>query len=178
MAEMNGKYVNEEKHQQVKRKLNKVGVVLLCLGAVLSIVGIVLVIIGFTSFANSMGDMNGGFGNLGLFVAGGFLMTIGFGMFGYGVYAVFFAHARDIAAFGASTVAPVVGETANYLAEETSPAIEKVVGAVAKGIKAKPEEANTNATTTPKAVKYCTNCGEKNSKTAKFCSSCGTKFDS
>ena len=46
MAEMNGVYVNEEKHQKVKSKLKNIGKILLIIGAILLAIGITLIIVG------------------------------------------------------------------------------------------------------------------------------------
>ncbi len=187
MAELNGNYVNEENHQKVKTKLQKIGYVLLGVGAVFSIVGIVLLIFGFTSMGKIVEKTEPGIptvgqgfsSSIGLFIGGGILLTIGIGMFAYGVYASFFAHAREIAAYGASTVAPVIGETTNYLADETSPAIQKVTSAISNGIRGKQpnEKAETQSEQQINSdIKYCTECGAKNTRESKFCTKCGNKF--
>ena len=187
MAELNGKVVNEANHQRVKTKLQKIGYVLLGVGAVLSIIGIVLLILGFTSMGKTVEKplepgmpMGQGFSSsIGLFIGGGILLIIGLGMVAFGVYASFFAHAREIAAYGASTVAPVIGETATYLADETSPAIQKVTSAISNGIRGKQpdEKVETQSVEAPNPdIKYCTVCGAKNTRDAKFCTRCGNKF--
>ncbi len=189
MAELNGKFVNEANHQKVKTKLQKIGYVLLGVGAVFCIIGIVLLILGFTSIGKTvekplepgMPNIGQGFSSsVGFFAGGGILLTIGLGMLAFGVYASFFAHAREIAAY-ASTVAPVVGETATYLADETSPAIQKVTSAISNGIRGK--QPNENAETQSQSavapnpdIKFCTACGAKNTREAKFCTKCGHKF--
>ncbi len=188
MAELNGKYVNEANHQKVKTKLQKIGYVLLGVGAVFAIVGIVLLILGFTSMGKTVEKpldpetpvVGQGFSSaVGFFAGGGILLMLGLGMLAFGVYASFFAHAREIAAYGASTVAPVIGETANYLADETSPAIQKVTSAISNGIRGKQpnETVETQSAPAPNPdVKYCTECGSKNTREAKFCTKCGHKF--
>ncbi len=200
MAELNGKYVNEENHQKVKTKLQKIGRILLGVGAALTVIGIVLLIVGFVFMGKAMNEpfkspsldpdnpsipsVSQGFSaSFGFFVGGGIVLMIGFGMLIYGVYAAFFAHAREIASYSASTVAPVFGETANYLADETSPAIQKVASAISNGIRGKQSDEKTE---TPKEeqkeepvkeeVKYCIKCGAKNTIEAKFCTKCGNKF--
>lgn len=181
MAGLNGKYVNEENHQKVKTKLQKAGYFLLAFGAVFTVVGIILLILGFTSTANFGASSSGirqGFSSFGFFMGGGILLAIGLGMLTFGVYASFFAHAREIGAYGASSVAPVIGETATYLADETSPAIQKVTSAISNGIRGKqPNEKTEEQSQAPKEnIKYCSECGAKNARSSKFCTTCGNKF--
>lgn len=210
MAELNGKYVNEENHQKVKKSLKKVGLILLILGAIFLVVGIILLIVGIANFTSNF-DMpsfpseptaptTNFSSSTVMFILGGLLMAFGFGMGGYGIYAVFFAHGREILSYGASTIAPVVGETVSYMADKTAPAIEKVVGSVASGISGgiaagknkvtkklkcpKCEALNEadakfcgNCGAKFKVERFCSNCGQKLEQDAKFCSSCGAKVE-
>ena len=158
---MNGKYVNEENHQKVKGKLKKVGKILLGIGIVISIAGIILLILGFAN----VGDFSSNI-DMVLFMVGGFLFAIGFAILGFGIYATFFAHAREIGSYTASSVAPVLKETTEYIA----PTINNTVGGMAESI----SEGIASGKAKGKAEAIiCQNCGEKNKKGSEFCSNCG-----
>ncbi len=195
MEEMKEKYVNEEKHQKVKRKLNIIGLILLIIGLIMVGVGITLLILGIKNINSSnllespkepKDDlMNNALTSMGYFIGGGLLFVIGFGMVFYGIYAVFFAHARDIASFGASSIAPVVNDTVNYMADNTAPAVNKAVGGLAESITSGivKGKQTANKTVCPKCqetndanAKFCDNCGEK-LETEKHCPNCGEKLE-
>lgn len=162
---MKGKYVNEENHQKNKRKLKTVGKILLSIGIVTSITGIILLILGFAN----VGDFSSNI-DMVLFMVGGFLFAIGFAILGFGIQAISFAHAREIGSYTASSVAPVLKETTEYIA----PAVNKSVGGLAESISegivsGKAKEKTETIT--------CQECGEKNEKGSKFCSNCGKSLD-
>lgn len=183
MAEMDGQYVNEGNHQKFKRKLNKIGLGFLIVGIAMLAVGITLFIIGLTRQSvppadlltpvESMTyDMSNTLTSMGYLIGGGFLFVIGFGLTFYGVYALFFAHARDIAAFGASSIAPVVNDTVNYVADNTAPAVNKAIGGLAENITSgivKGKQATSKK-------KVCSKCQQTNDANAKFCDNCGEKL--
>lgn len=162
---MKGKYVNEENHQKVKRKLKTVGKILLSIGIVTSITGIILLILGFAN----VGDFSSNI-DMVLFMVGGFLFAIGFAILGFGIYATFFAHAREIGSYTASSVAPVLKETTEYIA----PTINNTVGGMAESI----SEGIASGKAKGKAEAIiCQDCGEKNEKGSEFCSNCGKSLD-
>ncbi len=178
---MNGKYVNEQTHQKGKKFFKKAALIAGLIALTLIIAGIIVIVNGVNKPVPDM-LQDGWFEaesdrNQAIF-SGAALIGVALipGVIAISMLVV--AHQREILAFGASTVAPVAGETINYLADETSPAIEKVVGAVSSGVaegvvKAKSATgANQNNN-----VKYCQECGTKNPKSAKFCSNCGKKFE-
>ena len=176
MAELNGKYVNEENHQKIKSKLKKVGIVLMIVGACLAVAGLVMLVIGFSSFGkSSLDDPQGMFtsasSSMTMFIVGGFGLAIGVGLFGYGVYATFFAHAREIASFGASSIAPVVGDTVNYMADSVSPSVNNAVGGMAEAI----TSGITKGKRDSKKI-VCAKCGAENNAKNKFCANCGEKL--
>ena len=162
---MNGKYVNEENHQKVKGKLKKVGKILLGIGIVISIAGIILLILGFANF----GDFSSN-NDMVMFIVGGFLFAIGFAMLGFGFHATFLAHTREISSYTATSVAPVLKETTEYIA----PTINNTVGGMAESI----SEGIASGKAKGKAEAIiCQDCGEKNEAGSKFCSNCGKSLD-
>ena len=160
---MFGQFLNEEKYQKTKRSLKGITrIILLGLGIPMLIAGIVLLVVGFVG-ANE---------NLNIFLFVGIpLLGVGFMFCAISFFLLFFTHTRDILSFGASGIAPVAGETVNYLADKTSPAIEKTAEAITKGV----VKGKNSAATKPN-VKFCTNCGAENRKDAKFCYNCGEKL--
>lgn len=176
MAELNGKYINEENHQKVKSKLKKIGIILMIVGACLTVAGLVMLIIGFSSFGeSSLDDPQGMFtsanSSMIFFIVGGFGIVIGIALLGYGGYATFFAHAREIASYGASSIAPVVGDTVNYMADNVAPSINNAVGGMAEAI----TSGITKGKSGSKKIK-CSKCRTENNSTNKFCANCGEKL--
>lgn len=175
MAELNGKYVNEENHQKVKSKLNNAGKGLIIAGVICLILGIVAIIAGIC-LLTIMHNMAG----TGLLVPGAFIVVIiGIPMLVIGIHAKVISHAREIAAFGATSILPVAGESINYISDEITPAIGKgisnigkglgdVAGAIAGGIAGGIRNGKRDA--------VCPSCGEKNLNVAKFCEKCGAKI--
>ncbi len=174
MTELNGKVVNEENYKKVKKSLKKTGKILLIIGGLFALAGIILLIVGFCGLSNfQTQSLNPTqppkMPSVIPFVIGGILLAVGIAMLIFGVYATFFAHGREIMAFGASTTAPVVGETVDYIANKTAPGLGKVAGSVAEGIAggiARGKAAGSKV--------KCSNCGELNSPQNKFCGKCGT----
>lgn len=165
MTELDGKYLNEQKHQDFKAKLKKIGIILMIVGACLAVVGIALLISGFVSFSKPIydNDPNSFYASgtsVAMFVCGGFLLMFGLPCLGYGVYATFFANAREIASYEATAVTPVIGETINYVKENTQPSVENT---------------ESKAVEEKKVVK-CLKCGAENDVENKFCENCGTKL--
>ena len=178
MAELNGKYVNEENHQKVKGKLNGAGKGLLIGGGICLAIALVCLIIGMVLHV-SMGGFDYKPIGIILFAVGGFLLIPGVAMLAIGIKLKIAANAREIAAYGASSVLPVAGEAINYVADEIAPAVGKGVGAVGKGLgEAAGGIAGGIAEGVRKAKRdlVCPNCGEKNANDAKFCAKCGYKF--
>lgn len=201
MAEMNGNYVNEQAHQKGKAFFKKAALIAGLIALAFLIVGIILIVVGANKKVPNMleeGWFEADSSRTGTIFGGIALIAFALIPGGVAISMLVTAHKRDILAYEASSVAPVVGETVNYIADETSPAIQKVVGAVSTGVaegvvKAKTALAgnsNTNQNAgqnagqnaqsegqTASAVKYCQECGTKNPRRAKFCSNCGRKFE-
>lgn len=162
---MKGKYVNEENHQKIKGKLKTAGKILLSVGIVISITGIILLILGFANF----GDFSSN-NDMVMFIVGGFLFAIGFAMLGIGIYATFFAHAREIGSYTASSVAPVLKETTEYIAPAVNKSVGNLAESISEGIASGKAKGKDEAIT-------CKKCGEKNEKGSKFCSKCGKSIE-
>ena len=82
MTELDGKYLNEQKHQDFKAKLKKIGIILMIIGACLAVVGIALLISGFVSFSKPIydNDPNSFYASgtsVAMFVCGGFVCFVG-----------------------------------------------------------------------------------------------------
>ncbi len=165
---MNGKYVNEENHQKIKRKLKKSSKICLAIGIPVLIAGIVLFIIGFSNFNSSSISTAGS--KMAMLAAGSFVIFIGFVLIAVGIYTTFFAHAREISSYTASSVAPVIKDTAEYLAPTTNNVVKEISESISEGI-AKGKSSSNKGDNAGKVV--CQNCGQKNESTAKFCSNCG-----
>ena len=128
----NNQYLNEEKYQQTNAKVKKSGKALLIIGIIILILGFILTIIGFLSLANiDFNDTNSGFGSMGLFAIGGFMMVAGGTLIGFGKMSMFVSHRREILAYSAQQLMPVEQEGI----EKMTPTMAKAAGEIAKGIK-------------------------------------------
>ena len=175
MAELNGKYINEENHQKVKGKLNKAGKGLIIAGGICLGFGILAIIAGIIiiTLTNEMAA-------IALIMPGAFIgFIIGIPMLAFGMQAKIAANAREIAAYGATSVLPVAGEALNYAADEIAPSVGRGIGTLGKGLgDAAGGIAGGIAEGVRKAKRdlACPECGEKNVNDAKFCAKCGYKF--
>ena len=194
MSELNGKYVNEETYKKGKKNLKAIGIILTIVGAILLVVGIILIIKGFNTSSISLGGtdfdqmtnqvnqmFNEGQSQVGYMAGGGFCAVIGLAMCVVGIRLILVAHAREIAAFGASTIAPVAGETAGYMVNAVTPSISKAAEtmseSIAKGVsKGKNEKVKATENLAKEKQLKCPKCGELNDVDAKFCNNCGVKF--
>lgn len=141
---MNNNYLNEEKYQNTKNNLKKVSKILLIFGAIALIAGIVMIIFGFVGFgktaesvANSFyyddniaNTTSSIFGSFGMFVLGGFVTTIGFGLTIAGVISMVIANRREITAFTVQGTMPIAKEGMDSIA----PAVGNVAESISKGI--------------------------------------------
>ena len=124
--------------------------VMRAIGIPLLIIGIILLIIGFTSFATS-GSFNQAFGNMAIFIVGGLLSVIGFGLISW------------------TLVRPI----SKYYATEASPAIKIASKSLAEGLK----ESGVAGPQQKEVIKVkCPHCGYLDSEDAEFCSKCGKKI--
>lgn len=165
--------INEENYQKGKNFIKKIRTALLCVGGLLAVAGLVLMIVGFTT-------------NFILGVVG--LACLGFGamaMFA-GAATLMFSHRREIVAFGASSMLPVVDEVIDKgapIADKASKVVGKGLGNVVGGVKAgwtgesSTVECTECHTENSKKNKFCKNCGKPLSKDM-YCGKCGKKIDS
>lgn len=173
MGEFNGKYVNEENHQKVKRTLGRAGRGLLVGGIIMILAGIALLVTGIVTVVNSE-DISF---TVAFIPLGGFIFFGGVIMTHFGIMAKFASHARDIASYGASTIFPVASDAMNYTADNIAPAVGRGISNLGKGIgDAAGEIAGGVARGVRQAKRDlpCPNCGELNANDAKFCAKCGT----
>jgi len=81
-----------------------------------------------------------------------------------GATAARFGYQGALARYSAAEYAPVVSDTANYVAHGAKEGIREISSAIAEGIRGGGAE--------------CPNCGTENDSDAKFCDSCGTAMSS
>ena len=168
MGEMKGKFANEEMYKRWKKRLMVAGVILVIVGIPLFIWGIVNIVQMFSIMSNSEMSQqsvtaSGGKSFLGIaLLAAGLFSTF------YGVGFIRRAFIREIASFGAATVAPVAKDVVDYSAEEITPSVAKSVKTITEAVK---------EGIVGEEDKYCSECGAKNKKSSNFCSKCGKKFE-
>lgn len=175
MAELDGKYVNEENHLKMKKLFKNIGIAMICVAAVMIAIGIVLVVKGSSLMNGSSMDDPDWFKNSeagGRWVFGGSsLIIFAVAFIAGGITFIVRAHTRELASFAASSVAPVAADTIKYANKEIVPEIgntlETITGSVAKSI-----------STAKNGGKACPKCGKANKKTNKFCAYCGTEMNS
>lgn len=138
------KYLTEENYQRYNTKIKKVGKILLIVGLSLLVVSILLIVIGAVGFGNGAINENekSALGSMGLFAIGSFMSVFSFAIASVGGMCLLVAHRRELTAYSAQQVLPVVKEgveemtpTAAKAAEDMAPAAGKVAEEVAKGIK-------------------------------------------
>lgn len=108
----NKQYLNEEKYQKNKKKLNGTGTILLIIGGIMVLFGFI---------------MSFGFHKLGLFI----FAVIGMALVGFGAQAKMLGKGREISAFFAQQQMPVAKEGI----EEMAPTMGKAAKEITKGIK-------------------------------------------
>ncbi len=183
---MEGKIINEENHRKGKKVLIIIGIILAAIAVGLIIGGAILLSNGINlensvnmDSENWMEIQTQASGQ----TAGGIFMLV------FGVFLIFgsimtfvFAHRREIASYELSTVAPVLKETTDFVADDLVPNVNKTVGgfveAISGGIAggiAKGKAAGTKDKATDKTTK-CPKCGAENNSTSKFCGNCGEKL--
>lgn len=123
-------------------------------GPLLLVVGAICLIVALMDFFTLQGFEEPKFFWL-FFVALPFLFS-GFALTGLG-------YGGTIARYESREYAPVVKDTLNYLATETTPGVKEITKAIQEG---------TNSTHS----RMCYKCNENNPIHAKFCSHCGEKL--
>ena len=199
---VNGSVVNEKNHKKVKRMFLIGGIAMIVVALFMMTFGVIKIVQGAkilgeplnfqrenisredpdwfdktTSQDKAESDAKQeratkGMANL---IPGVLLTFFGLPLIAGGITLVARANMRELAAFGVSSVAPVVGDTVEYanqeivpgVAEATKTIIGGVVGGVAGGV--------TEGKNTVNQVK-CSACGKANSKKNKFCKYCGAEL--
>lgn len=136
---MNKQYLSEEEYLKNNAKVKKIGKILLIVGIITLIIGFILLVTGFIEAGNGITNGFGGsltgtssiFGSFGFFAIGGFMLTIGMGICGFGGILMLIGHRREITAYTTQQVMPVAKEGL----EEMAPTIKVVSKEIAKGIK-------------------------------------------
>ena len=108
----NKEFLNEEKYQKNKKKINTIGTILLVLGGVMTLFGIIMAF---------------GFHKLGFFVC----TVLGIAFIGIGSQAKLLGHGREIISFIAQQNIPIAKEGI----EKMAPSTGKVAKEITKGIK-------------------------------------------
>lgn len=109
----NNGYLNEEQYKKTKKKVNLIGIILLC-------VGLPLAIIGFVTTFVMRGDNN-------LFS----LMFLGMPMIFIGFFLIMASHMREITAFTTQQQMPIAKEGI----EKMAPSVGVAAKEIAKGVK-------------------------------------------
>ncbi|MGN1200762.1 MAG: zinc ribbon domain-containing protein [Candidatus Caccovivens sp.] len=178
---MEGKYINDNSHKKGKKFFIRLGIVMIVVAIALIIGGAVLIAQGVQLDSSvGMGDDNWfdvSSKASGMIFGGSALLMFGFFIGVCSIVAFVSAYRREILAFQASTVAPVVKETAEFVADDLSPSINKTVGGLAESISVGVAEGVAKAKSAKISSEYkCAECGETNEKNSKFCSNCGAKL--
>lgn len=109
----NKEHLNEKQYQKTKKKLNIIGIVLLCIGLPLAIIGFI------TTFV--MHNKNNLF----------FLMFFGMPMIFIGFFLIIASHMREISAFTVQQQMPIAKEGI----EKISPSVGVAAKEITKGVK-------------------------------------------
>lgn len=112
----NKEYLNEEKYQKNKKKINTIGTILL-------IIGLIMLIVGFV--------MSFGFQKLGFFI----FAVIGLAFVGFGAQAKMLGNGREINAFFAQQQMPVAKEGIEKMAPSVGNAAKEVTKSIKEGLK-------------------------------------------
>ena len=138
----NKQYLNEEFYQRSNKKVKTIGTVLIIIGLILLIGGFILIFSGFFGFGSQVtngmemgqeGINTGGiFSSIGGFALGGFMVVPGLFLTAVGFMVRFLiGNRREITAYTTQQVMPIAQEGI----EKMAPAVGKVAGEIAKGIK-------------------------------------------
>lgn len=109
-------YLNEEKYQNSKKKVNGVGTILLIIGGIMLVLGLV---------------MSFGFHQLGF----GIFAVIGLALVGFGAQAKLLGNGREITAFMAQSQMPVAKEGIEKMAPSAGVAAKEIAKGIKEGLK-------------------------------------------
>ena len=159
--------MDNNNHEETKKKLKIIGSIILGVGITLSAIGLI-------SFFSAFGS--GDFPKL------FFLVFPGFPMIGIGASMLSFAYKREIMRYSKNESVPVINEAI----EEVGPTVKKVVSGE-KTSDEKTKKCPNCGAENPDKNKFCPECGATLDKTCptcgntvdaddKFCPNCGTKL--
>lgn len=159
--------MDNNNHEETKKKLKIIGSVILGVGITLSAIGLI-------SFFSAFGSDN--------FPKLFFLVFPGFPMIGIGASMLSFAYKREIMRYSKNESVPVINEAI----EEVGPTVKKVVSGEKTSDKKTKKCPNCGAEN-PDKNKFCPECGATLDKICptcgntvdaddKFCPNCGTKL--
>ncbi len=158
---------NLNPNSKAKKRLRKLGPIILILGVVISAIGI--------------SSAFGGGPGVGL-------PFIGFPMIFVGAVMSMLGYMGDVSRYTASQTAPVAKDVTNYILENTKESIGGVAKEIGKGLRAETEKRCVFCgEELQKNAKFCDNCGKATGKTcsscnalndadAKFCMNCGKQI--
>lgn len=159
--------MDNNNHEETKKKLKIIGSIILGVGITLSAIGLI-------SFFSAFGSDN--------FPKLFFLVFPGFPMIGIGASMLSFAYKREIMRYSKNESVPVINEAI----EEVSPTVKKVVSGE-KTSDEKTKKCPNCGAENPDKNKFCPECGATLDKICptcgntvdaddKFCPNCGTKL--
>lgn len=159
--------MDNNNHEETKKKLKIIGSIILGVGITLSAIGLI-------SFFSAFGS--GDFPKL------FFLVFPGFPMIGIGASMLSFAYKREIMRYSKNESVPVINEAI----EEVGPSVKKVVSGEKTSDEKKKKCPNCGAKNSDKNKfcpecgaaldKICPTCGNTVDADDKFCPNCGTKL--
>lgn len=112
----NKEYLNEEQYKKTKKKINLIGVLLLCIGLPLAIIGISTFIM---------------YKKISFF----FLTFLGMPMIFIGFFLIMTSHGREIYAFNAQQRMPIAKEGIEKMAPSVGTAAKEIAKGVKEGLK-------------------------------------------
>lgn len=199
---VNGSVVNEKNHKKVKRAFIIGGIVMIVLALFMMTFGVIEIVRGAKMMSEadqqketiSMDDPDWfekskaesdakrareskAIANL---IPGIFLTVLGLPIIAGGITLIARANLRELAAFGVSSVAPVVGDTVEYANKEIVPGVadatKTIIGSVAGGIAGGISGGIAQGKESANNIK-CPTCGKENNKKNKFCKYCGAEIN-
>ena len=144
--------MNEQQHNENKKRLRTIGIILLVLG-------VACIVTGFVDFVLATNLENARTPTL------FFLIFLGSPMLFVGIVLLIFSYKKEIGTYIKNESVPVINEAAN----ELKPAVKSVVSAFKEGLR-------EGGSQDEKAERVCPHCGKHNDADHAFCAYCGKPF--